>query len=268
MFKWDANEYQKNSGAQQKWAQELIKKMDLKGSESVLDLGCGDGKVTSEIATHLDKGCVVGIDSSVDMIKLANKTFPEDDQPNLKFKVKDFRTINYDAKFDVIFSNAALHWIKDHQNLLKSIKKSLKSNGKILIQMGGKGNAKEILDIGDEMTRDPEWNAYFNDFSFPYGFYDVETYEKWLDEAGLKALRVELISKVMEQKGVEGLKSWMRTVWLPYTQRIPEDLQEKFIDDVANRYLENHPMDQKGLVHVNMVRLEVEALNSNSIWTH
>lgn len=54
----------------------------------------------------------------------------------------------------------------------------------------------------------------------------------------------------------------MRTVWLPYTQRIPEDLQEKFIDDVANRYIENHPLDQDGLVHVNMVRLEVEALNS------
>lgn len=73
--------------------------------------------------------------------------------------------------------------------------------------MGGKGNGKEILDIGDEMTHDPEWSTYFQDFSFPYGFYDAETYEKWLKEAGLKALRVELISKVMDQDGVEGLKS-------------------------------------------------------------
>lgn len=265
MFKWDAKEYQKSSNAQQKWANELIKKMDLTGSEKILDLGCGDGKVTSEIATHLETGCILGIDSSVDMINLANKTFPQSKHPNLKFKVKDFQDLNYDSEFDLIFSNAALHWIKDHSNLLKSIQRSLKPDGKLLIQMGGKGNGKEILDIGDEMTRDPEWNAYFHDFSFPYGFYDAETYEKWIEEAGLKPLRVELMEKVMEQNGIDGLKSWMKTVWLPYTQRIPEDLQEKFIDDVANQYIENHPLDHKGLVQVNMVRLEVEALNSKSI---
>ncbi|UTB32790.1 MAG: methyltransferase domain-containing protein [Methanobacterium sp. ERen5] len=262
MFKWDAKEYQKSSSAQQKWAKELIKKMDINGSEKMLDLGCGDGKITSEIATHLETGCILGIDSSEDMIKLANETFPENEQPNLKFKVKDFQDLNYDEDFDLIFSNAALHWAKDHSNILKSIQRSLKPNGKLLIQMGGKGNAKEILDIGNEMTHQPEWNNYFQDFSFPYGFYDTETYGKWLKEAGLKALRVELISKIMDQNGVEGLKSWMQTVWLPYTQRIPTDLQEKFIDDVANKYLESHPLDKDGMVHVNMVRLEVEALNS------
>ena len=236
--------------------------MDLKGSEKVLDLGCGDGKVTSEIATHLKTGSILGIDSSVNMIKLANKTFPQSTHPNLKFKVKDIQDLNYDSEFDLIFSNAALHWIKDHSNLLKSIQRSLKPGGRILIQMGGKGNGKEILDIGDELTEDPEWNTYFHDFSFPYGFYDAKTYKKWLEEAGLTALRVELISKVMDQNGIEGLKSWMRTVWLPYTQRIPENLQEKFIDDVAYRYIENHPIDLDGFVHVDMVRLEVEALNS------
>ena len=262
MFKWDAKEYQKSSSAQQKWAKELIKKMDLNGSEKMLDLGCGDGKITSEIATHLETGCILGIDSSEDMIKLAKETFPDTEQPNLKFKVKDFQDLNYDEEFDLIFSNAALHWVKDHSNILKGMKRSLKSNGKILIQMGGKGNGKEILDISTKMTHKPEWNSYFQNFSFPYGFYDPEIYGKWLKEAGLKALRVELISKIMDQNGVEGLKSWMQTVWLPYTQRIPVDLQEKFIDDVANKYLESHPVDKDGMVHVKMVRLEVEALNS------
>lgn len=262
MFKWDAEEYQKSSSAQQKWANELVKKMDLKGSEKVLDLGCGDGKVTSEIATHLETGCILGIDSSVDMIKLARKTYPQTEHPNLKFKLKDIQDLNYSSEFDLVFSNAALHWIKGHADILKSIQRSLKPEGRILIQMGGKGNGKEILDIGDEMTLSPEWNAYFHDFSFPYGFYDVETYKKWLEEAGLKALRVELISKVMDQKGVDGLKAWMRTVWLPYTQRIPGDLQEKFIEEVATKYIEYHPLDKNGLVHVNMVRLEVEAKNS------
>lgn len=262
MFKWDAKEYQKSSSAQQKWARELITKMGLQGSEAVLDMGCGDGKVTSEIATHLKTGCIVGIDSSIDMIELATKTFPIKEHPNLHFKLKDFQDINYESKFDLIFSNAALHWIKGHGNILKQIQKSLKPDGRILIQMGGKGNAEKILDIADELINEERWNDYFNGFTFPYGFYGPEIYNKWLNEANLKPVRVELISKDMVQNGMDGLKSWIRTVWLPYTQRIPEDLREDFINELANRYLEQHPLDNEGRVHVDMVRLEVEAFKN------
>ncbi|MBZ2166611.1 class I SAM-dependent methyltransferase [Methanobacterium spitsbergense] len=259
MFKWDAEEYQKSSSAQQKWARELITKMDLQGSEVVLDIGCGDGKVTSEIATHLKDGCIMGIDSSIDMIELATRTFPLKKHPNLHFKLKDFQEIDYNSKFDIIFSNAALHWIKGHEDILKRIQKSLKPDGRILIQMGGKGNAQKILDLADEIITKEKWNNYFQGFTFPYGFYGPKKYIKWLNEANLKPVRVELISKVMVQKGFKGLKSWIRTVWLPYTQRIPEDLREDFINELATRYIEQYPLDNEGMVHVNMVRLEVEA---------
>lgn len=260
MFKWDAEEYQKSSSAQQKWAIELITKMDLQGSERVLDIGCGDGKVTSEIATHLKEGCILGIDSSIDMIELATRTFPLKEHPNLHFKLKDFQEIDYDSEFDLIFSNAALHWIKGHGDILKQIQKSLKHDGRILIQMGGKGNAKKILDLANEIIIEEKWNNYFlQGFTFPYGFYGPKKYIKWLNEANLKPVRVELISKVMVQKGVEGLKSWIRTVWLPYTQRIPEDIREDFIDELATKYIEQNPLDNEGMIHVNMVRLEVEA---------
>ncbi len=259
MFKWDAKEYQKSSSAQQKWARELISKMDLQGSEVVLDIGCGDGKVTSEIATHLKEGCIMGIDSSIDMIELARRTFPMNEYPNLHFKLKDFQEIDYNSKYDIIFSNAALHWIKGHGDILKRIQRSLKPDGRILIQMGGKGNAQKILDLADEIIKEEKWNNYFQGFTFPYGFYGPKKYNKWLNEANLKPVRVELISKVMNQKGVEGLKSWIRTVWLPYTQRIPEDIREDFIDELATRYIEQHPLDNEGMVHVNMVRLEIEA---------
>ncbi len=222
-------------------------------------MGCGDGKVTSEIATHLKKGCIMGIDSSIDMIELARKTFPLKEHPNLHFKLKDFQEIDYNSEFDLIFSNAALHWIKDHRNILKRIQKSLKPDGRILFQMGGKGNAQKILDLADQIIAEDRWNNYFQGFTFPYGFYGPKKYTKWLNEANLKAVRVELISRVMVQKGVEGLKSWIRTVWLPYTQRIPEDIREYFINELANRYIEQYPLDNDGMVHVNMVRLEVEA---------
>jgi trans-aconitate 2-methyltransferase len=261
MYKWDANEYQKNSSAQQKWAMELINQMKLDGSETVLDMGCGDGKVTAEIAKNLETGYILGIDSSVDMIELAVKTFPKEDNPNLNFKVKDFQDIDYKSEFDLIFSNAALHWIKGHADILKRIQKSLKPHGRILIQMGGKGNAEKILELADEMIKTVKWNQYFSGFSFPYGFYGPIEYEKWLHEADLKPLRVELISKVMVQKEINGLKSWIRTVWMPYTQRIPQDMREDFIEELAENYINKYPADENGLIHVDMVRLEVEAVN-------
>ena len=194
------------------------------------------------------------------MIALACKTFPSDDNPNLHFKVKDFQDIDYNSEFDLIFSNAALHWIKGHGDILKRIQKSLKPNGRILIQMGGKGNAKNILDIADEIIMEEKWKPYFDDFIFPYGFYEPSEYENWLNKAHLKPLRVELISRVMVQNGIDGLKSWIRTVWLPYTQRIPLDLREDFIDELADLYTDRYPADSAGRISVDMVRLEVEAL--------
>ena len=85
MYKWDATDYQKNSAVQLTWGKELIAKLDLHGNEHILDIGCGDGKVTAEIAAHVPDGKVVGIDSSSGMIDLARATFPANNSPNLSF---------------------------------------------------------------------------------------------------------------------------------------------------------------------------------------
>lgn len=74
----------------------------------------------------------------------------------------------------------------------------------------------------------------------------------------------ELFSKLF-LKGKEGLSAWIRTTWLPYIQRVPERLREEFINEIVNKYIENHPLDNEGFVHVQMMRLEVEAENGNKI---
>lgn len=259
MYKWDAKEYHKSSAEQQKWAEELIEKLKLRGNERVLDIGCGDGKVTAKIAECVPKGSVVGIDSSDEMVHFASENFPAERFPNVTFKKMDAKDLSFDNEFDIVFSNACLHWVVDHLPVLTKIKSSLKPAGRILIQMGGKGNAVKIFEVLKEMLEDEKWGKFFNGFSFPYGFYDVEEYKKWLNETGLKAIRVELIPKDMTQKGKEGLLGWIRTTWLPYIQRLPEELQEEFINELTDRYIEKCPLDKDGLVHIAMVRLEVEA---------
>jgi len=259
MYQWDAEEYRDNSSQQQRWAIELISKLRLKGDERVLDIGCGDGKVTVEIADFLVRGSIMGIDSSEEMISYARGKFPADKFPNVTFEKMDARDMSFSNEFDVVFSNATLHWVVDHPPVLGKIRESLNPRGRVVIQMGGKGNADSVLDIFEEMLKYKKWARFFNGFTFPYGFYGVEEYRQWLEESDLRSLRVELIPKDMTHKGKEGLSGWVRTTWLPYTQRLPEELQEDFIEELATRYIDRYPLDEDGLVHIAMVRLEVEA---------
>jgi trans-aconitate methyltransferase len=178
----------------------------------------------------------------------------------LRFQKEDAARLPFEAKFTVIFSNAALHWIRDNRPVLNGIARSLKPGGRILLQMGGKGNAAEIVAVLEKMIQSPDWSEYFEDFSFPYGFFSPEEYRIWLYEAGLSLRRVELISKDMIHPGWAGLAGWLRTTWLPYTQRVPEAKRESFLDELVDTYLVDHPLDGQGQAHVQMVRLEVESV--------
>ncbi len=257
-YAWDARDYAKHSGAQFSWAKELIQKLNLTGSESVLDIGCGDGKVTAQIAENLPHGHVVGIDNCDQMIALAQKTFPPDKFSNLTFVHADAAAMRFEKTFDIVFSNAALHWIMDHRPVLKGIQQALSPCGRCLLQMGGKGNAADIIKVLDDMMAGKKWQSYFKDFSFSYGFHDIDTYTQWLADAGLVPLRVELIDKVMSYDSCQGIEGWVRTTWLPYTDRVQETRKNEFITELVSRYLDRYPRDSRGQIHVNMVRLEVE----------
>jgi trans-aconitate methyltransferase len=145
MDKWNAGDYHKNSSEQQKWGLELLDKIALSGNERVLDVGCGDGKLTAEIVRRVPYGSVLGIDKSEDMLRFAQEHYQSDVFPNLTFMLLDACELDFNQKFDIAFSNAALHWIEDHPSVLHKIRGSLKAGGRVIAQMGGKGNASGIL---------------------------------------------------------------------------------------------------------------------------
>jgi trans-aconitate methyltransferase len=258
-YNWNAKDYEKHSQAQKQWARELIAKLGLEGTEDILDLGCGDGKVTAEIATKTPSGSVVGVDNSSSMIELAAKRFPAQKYPNLIFMVMDAVRLAFIEGFDVVFSNAALHWAKNHQPIVEGLYRSLKPGGKILLQMGGKGNAEHVVSLLDKFQSNQKWRPYFRNFEFPYGFFGPQEYTQLLKEAGFDVCRAELITKDMAHEGQSGLEGWIRTTWLPYTERVPEEKRDEFIRALATEYINQVPVDSSGKVHVAMVRLEVEA---------
>ncbi|ARV57856.1 SAM-dependent methyltransferase [Nostocales cyanobacterium HT-58-2] len=256
---WNPTDYEQNSSAQQKFARDLIVKMGLQGNERVLDLGCGDGKVTAEIASFVSDGFVVGIDNSEAMINHARSRYPKNTFPNLEFRLANALQLPFNKEFTIVFSNSVLHWIQDHASVLHGISQSLCSGGKIFLQMGGRGCAINMLRVVEDITLSSKWRKYFIDFSFPYSFYGPEEYKDWLKDAGLEAKRVELISKDMTHSGLAGLAGWIRTTWFPYTQSVPQEMREQFITEIVETYVQDYPITEDGLTHLEMVRLEVEA---------
>jgi trans-aconitate 2-methyltransferase len=254
---WNAADYAKNSSEQQRWARELLAKLHLRGDERVLDIGCGDGKVTAELAAAVPQGSVVGVDSSAEMIRFADDHIAG--AANLRFEVMDAARLTFDRVFDVVFSNAALHWVVDHRPVLKGIAAALRPGGRILLQMGGHGNAAQMLEIITSVAASPEWTTVIGKFDFPYGFHAPVEYVQWLKEAGLRPVRAELVPKDMAHPTRDAFLGWVRTTWLPWTERVPADRRELFVNTVADAFIAAHPRDAQGRVHVEMVRLEVEA---------
>ena len=263
-YEWNAHEYEKHSQGQQKWARELIEKISLKGTENVLDLGCGDGKVTAEISKVVSKGSIIGVDNSAGMINLATDKYTSAKYPNLSFQEMDAGNLKFNDRFDLIFSNAVLHWVKDQKPVIKGMFKSLKKGGRVLIQMWGKGNAAAIVEVLSELRAEKRWHSYFNRFSFPFYFPGINEYEALLIDCRFKLNRIELIPKKKDHLGIESLKGWIRTTWLPYTQRVPEKEREKFIDIVSKKYIERYSVNSESIINVQMVRLEVEAEKNSS----
>jgi len=259
LYRWDAEDYRRFSSQQKKWGRELMDKLRLRGDEDILDLGCGDGMLAAELAERVPRGSVLGVDISPEMIRNARLTYPPHRYPNLSWEVADASRLPFKERFDVVFSNAVLHWIRDQSAVLVGISRALRPGGVMLAQMGGCGNAAEVACVLVSLMASEKWSSYFHNMDIPYLFHAPEDYVPLLEEAGLDPVRVELIHKDMVHEGKEGMAGWIRTTWLPFTQRVPQRLREDFITELVDGYLRDFPPDENGLVHVNAVRLEVEA---------
>jgi trans-aconitate methyltransferase len=258
-YRWDSQDYARHSAAQAQWAQELIAKLELRGAEAVLDIGSGDGKVTALLAARVPGGSVLGLDSSPEMVEQALRAYPPDRHPNLRFLLGNALELGFERRFDLVFSNATLHWVRDHLRVLRGVARALKPGGRLLFQMGGRGNARAILAVLEELARERPWAAWLGGLPFPYSFHGPEEYRGWLEQAGLEARRVDLLPKEMRLRGADGLAGWVRTTWLPYTQAVPAERREELVSRIVERYLRDHPPAADGVVTVEMVRLEVEA---------
>ena len=254
--RWDAADYHAHASAQSAWGRELHARLALQPCDVVFDLGCGDGRLTAELADRVPEGRVCGLDSDADMIRFARRAYA---RHNLLFEEGDVRTFSFTERAGWILSSACLHWVPEHETVLGRCRHHLGAGGRILFQMGGRGNCAEILAAAATLAGEPRWSPHLEPFTTPWSFYGPEEYQAWLPRTGFRLLRAELHPRDMVHEGPEALEGWVRTTWMPVLRRLPEALQADFIAAVVARHLRARPPDAQGRTHVAMVRLEVEA---------
>ncbi|MFT4171464.1 MAG: methyltransferase domain-containing protein [Rhodocyclaceae bacterium] len=254
MNRWDAADYARHSAGQERWGRELIAQLELRPTDDVLDIGCGDGRLTAAIAAQTT-GCVLGVDSSADMIRHATEHHAGG---HLRFEVTDAAHLSYEAAFSRVFSNAALHWVPGaHAHVVAGVARALRPDGQALLQMGGRGNGEGIIAAFDAIKAGAQWRGYFVDFVFPYGFHAPDDYREWATQAGLLVRQADLLLKDMTYTDRTSFVGWLRTAWLPFVEPVPAGMREAYLEQVADAYLAAHAPDDAGVIHVTMRRLQV-----------
>jgi trans-aconitate 2-methyltransferase len=177
-FEFDGDKYKAASRHQREWGRQIIAELDLDGDERILDLGSGDGALTKELALRVPQGIVLGIDASEGMIAAARNL----EGGNLRFERRNINEIDFNNEFDVIFSNATLHWIKDHRNLLARCGRALKKDGYFRFNFAGEGNCAALISVVRQIMHEEQFASHFVFFEWPWYMPGLSEYERMVSE--------------------------------------------------------------------------------------
>jgi trans-aconitate 2-methyltransferase len=225
---WDAQTYDRVADPQEEWGREVLARLDLQGDETVLDAGCGSGRVTRLLLERLPHGRVIGVDASPPMIEAAREAFAGEDRVELR--VGDLVQLEVAEPVDAIFSNATFHWILDHRGLFASLLAALRPGGQLEAQCGGEGNVAEWIRAIEAVQGDERFVSYLRGMADSYNFASVGDTEARLRRAGFEVGRVWLERKAATPREP---RDFVRVAGLSkHLALLPDELQDEFIDAV------------------------------------
>ena len=236
MTEWNASEYARISGLQAAMAEEALSSLDLKSTDQVLDVGCGNGKTTAEIAARVPQGAVVGVDASAQMIAFASASAHGASHSNLQFAVADARRLPYQHQFDRVVSFNALHWIPEQAQALISIRTALKPNGRAQLRLVPRAERKSLEDMIEETRLSARWAAYFKSFRDPYLHLTAAEYAELAEKNGFAVLRTQVAAKAWDFQSRSAFLAFADVTFVEWTQHLPEDERLPFAVDVLDRY--------------------------------
>jgi trans-aconitate methyltransferase len=196
----------------------LVELLAPRPGERILDLGCGTGHLTAQLAAAGAE--VVGIDSSAEMIKQARDSYPA-----LRFELADARNFAGDEAFDAVFSNAALHWIREPEQVIRSIHHALKPEGRFVAELGGKGNVQTIATALDHAAQRLGHGPFESAWYFP----GVAEYATLLEGGGLEVTLALLFERPTQLQGEQSLREWVRMFAGWFLDRIAAAQRAEFL---------------------------------------
>ncbi len=224
---WDARTYHRVSAPHQDWAEALFARLALRGDETVLDAGCGSGRVTLKLLELLPRGRVIAVDGAPTMVAEA-ATLLGDRATVLQ---SDLLLLELDEQVDAVFSSAVFHWITDHDALFERLFAVLKPGGRLVAQCGGAGNIAVFRRTSDEVARREPYAAYFEGWQGPWSYATAEGAAACLARAGFVEVRTWLQPWDVTPPEPE---QFLRAVCLhPHVERLPPELQDAYIRDVV-----------------------------------
>jgi trans-aconitate methyltransferase len=232
---FDGNKYKAASAHQKEWGAKLIRELNIAGSERILDLGCGDGALTAQLAALAPQGSVLGIDASRGMIDTAMTHVAD----NLSFAVHDINDLDFADEFDIVFSNATLHWIKDHDALLRNVHRALKPGGVLKFNFAGDGNCANFFDVVQEAIRLPQFAPHFSTFEWPWYMPSVEEYERLAQRSPFQSASVSGENADRFFADQETMIKWIdQPSLVPFMKLLPEESKADFRQFVIDHMIQ------------------------------
>lgn len=249
---WKSDLYQQGYSFVWQYGKDLVRLLAPSKSERILDVGCGTGQLTAEIAKAGAE--VVGTDFSADMIAAARRNFPD-----LCFEVADASHLPFANEFDAVFSNAVLHWVRDQTSALASIAQALKPGGRVVLEMGGRGNIHEI------------WTAFVGALTSlgvdrperlsPWFYASVGEYAALLESRGLEVRLATLFDRpTLLEGGEKGLANWIAMFGGFATDTLAPDERDEFVRRVE--MLARPALFHEGVWRADYRRLRILAVKS------
>jgi trans-aconitate 2-methyltransferase len=217
---WDAQTYDRSSEPQQAWASEVLARLDgIAPDATVLDVGCGTGRVTEALLALVPRGRVLGFDASADMVALARERLAG----RAEVWCQDVLDLEVDDPVDAILSTATLHWVADHDRLWARLAGAMRPGGRLEIQCGGEGNIRGVREVIEAVAHHcaPELVGWS-----PWVFAGPRETERRLHEAGFSETRCWLEERPTYPQDVTAFVP--TSILAAHLDRLPEERRERF----------------------------------------
>lgn len=252
--KWNSELYDDHHGFVSAYGNSLIDLLEPKKNEQILDLGCGTGDLAFKI--YQSGATVDGVDASMDMILKAKEKYP-----NLTFQVMDATNLDFEEKFDAVFSNAVLHWVKNAEGVIASCYNVLKEGGRYVVEFGGKDNCHLITSTIIDVVK--ELNPTYKMGEFPWYFPTIGQYSAILEHHGFEVSYARHYDRPTPlDQGEIGLRNWMKM----FTSKLFDQLDAKQLGQVFDE-VEKRLRDQlykDGTWYADYKRIRIVAIKKQS----